>query len=308
MRAFIFPGQGAQTVGMLAPWLTEPVAAALFQQLPAAIYHSAMHGPDEVLRQTTHAQPALYAVGYAAYAAYRAAGGAPAALVAGHSLGEYTALAAAEVVSFADGLRLVQARATAMANAAPDGGTMAAVLGLTAEVVQACCDAHGAVIANDNCPGQIVIAGTVTAVHGAAEAAKAAGARRIIALPVAGPFHSPLMAPAVAPLAAALAETTFHTPVCPVVLNTTAAPTQDPALIKTELLKQLVGQVRWRESLLTLAALGVTAVVECGTGKVLTGLVNKTAPQIRTHALTNPTEMATLLTAAVTPVTATTVE
>ena len=299
MKAFIFPGQGAQTVGMFAPWLTNPTAAALLAELPQDLQIIVAQGPEEALRQTTQAQPALYAVGYAAYAAYLAAGGRPADVVAGHSLGEYTALAAAGVFSFTDGLRLVHARATAMAAAYPTGGAMAAVLGLEVATLEACCTPHGAVIANDNCPGQVVIAGAIAAVQAAGEAAKAAGAKRVIPLPVAGPFHSPLMAPAAAALAAALEKTPFQPPRCPVVLNTTAAPTQDPMLIKAELLKQLTGRVRWRESVRALAQHGATTVVECGVGQVLTGLVTKTAPELPTKlhtlALTNPTEMANLL-------------
>lgn len=297
--AALFPGQGSQMVGMGQALAAHPVTAPLFAEANEALCFDLAslmaQGPTETLTRTINAQPALFVVGYAAYHYWRACGGAAPVLMAGHSLGEYTALAAAGVFSFAEGVKLVQARGLAMSQAYPEGGAMAAVLGMNIDVLQEITASAGCVVANDNCPGQVVMSGTCVAVEKAAESAKASGAKRVVMLPVSGPFHSPLMGSALPALAEAMANVGFKNATIPVVMNVTAQPEREAFAIKQHLLAQLTGPVRWRETVQTLAALGVTDAYEFGVGRVLGGLVGKCSEKIVTHSLTSPAEMDSLL-------------
>ncbi|HEX8386506.1 MAG TPA: ACP S-malonyltransferase [Rubricoccaceae bacterium] len=287
MTAFLFPGQGSQAPGMGADLFeTSPEARALFDEADAVLgvsLTSLMFGDAaDALRPTEITQPALYVHSLAADAALRARGLRP-DVAAGHSLGEWSALAATGAVSFADGLRAVRRRGELMAQAGTvRPGAMSAVLGLDADTLEAACreaTAAGegeAVPANYNDPGQIVISGDAGAVERAGVLCTAAGAKRVVPLPVSGAFHSPLMAFARDGLAEALAGLSISAPSCPVVLNVTAEPTQSPDEIRARLLEQLTAPVRWAQSVERMAALGVTRFVEVGTGAVLSGLVRRT--------------------------------
>jgi [acyl-carrier-protein] S-malonyltransferase len=285
-RAFVFPGQGAQTVGMGRDLFeNSPAARAAFAAVDAACGFSVsalcFDGPDERLKETRFTQPALYAVHVAALAACREAGLEPDA-VAGHSIGEYAALVAAGALSVDDGARLVALRGAAMARAgAASPGTMAAVLGLDADTVRAVCAATTGVVvpANDNAPGQIVISGQSDAVAAASVALKAAGAKRVLPLAVSGAFHSPLMEPAAHELRAALTTASVHDPALPVVANITADFVGTAAQVRENLAAQVAGPVRWVESVQRLAAAGVAEFVECGPGSVLAGLIKRIAPE-----------------------------
>ena len=290
--AFLFPGQGSQTVGMGADLASFPDAQARFDEADEVLGFAltdAMFGRGqdadaaaEQLRQTEITQPALYVHSLAAAAVLEARGIRP-DMAAGHSLGEYSALAACGACSFADGLRIVRTRGLLMAKAG-DGrpGTMAAVLGLGDDAVERVCaeasDAGDGVVvaANYNAPGQVVVSGDPGAVDRAIEAAKAAGARRALPLPVSGAFHSPLMEDARAALGAALEAVDWQPPRCPVYLNVTARPTTDPAEIRARLLEQLTSPVRWSQTLQAMPADGAERFVEVGTGSVLSGLVKRT--------------------------------
>lgn len=302
--AFVFPGQGSQSVGMLDAWADNAVvqtvmkkaSEALDQDLNALI----ASGPAEQLNLTTNTQPVMLASSYAMYAAYLAEGGVKPAVVAGHSLGEYTALAAADVLGLEDAVRLVRIRANAMQDAVPVGtGSMAAVLGLDDDVVKKVCAeaAQGEVVeaVNFNAPAQVVIAGNKAAVERACELAKAAGAKRALVLPVSAPFHSSLLEPAAAVLADALAKLTFHTPAFDVINNVDVAVLQDPTQIKDALVRQAWHAVRWVETIQKMQAEGVTHIVECGPGKVLTGLVKRIAPEVNALSITDPASLATVL-------------
>lgn len=302
--AFVFPGQGSQSVGMLDAWADNAVVqgvmkkagAALGQDLNALI----ATGPAEQLNLTTNTQPVMLAASYAMYEAYLAEGGVKPAVVAGHSLGEYTALAAAGVVGLEDAVRLVRIRANAMQEAVPVGtGSMAAVLGLDDDVVKKVCAeaAQGEVVeaVNFNAPAQVVIAGSKAAVERACELAKAAGAKRALVLPVSAPFHSSLLEPAAAVLADALAKLTFNTPAFDVINNVDVAVLQDPAQIKDALVRQAWHAVRWVETIQKMQAEGVTHIVECGPGKVLTGLVKRIAPEVNALSITDPASLASVL-------------
>ncbi len=302
--AFVFPGQGSQSVGMLDAWADNAVVqdvmkkagAALDQDLNALI----ATGPAEQLNLTTNTQPVMLAASYAMYEAYLAEGGVKPAVVAGHSLGEYTALAAAGVVGLEDAVRLVRIRANAMQEAVPVGtGSMAAVLGLDDDVVKKVCAeaAQGEVVeaVNFNAPAQVVIAGSKEAVERACELAKAAGAKRALVLPVSAPFHSSLLEPAAAVLADALAKLTFNTPAFDVINNVDVAVLQDPAQIKDALVRQAWHAVRWVETIQKMQAEGVTHIVECGPGKVLTGLVKRIAPEVNALSITDPASLASVL-------------
>ncbi len=280
MHALLFPGQGSQRPGMGAAWRDHPSWAVVDRLGDVAGVDLAallVDADADTLRLTANSQPATFALSLVVLDAVRAAGLAiePGAL-AGHSLGEYTALVAAGVLSDTDAVRLVVARGRAMQRAADaTPGTMAAVLGLDPEAVaEACAGVVGTWTANDNAPGQVVIAGTVAGVAEASDAARRLGAKRVMALPVGGAFHSPLMAPAQELLDLALADASFATASVPVVANVDAA-------VHTEgfaslLSAQLVVPVRWRESLATLAGLGVTTWVELGPGTELSGMVKRT--------------------------------
>jgi [acyl-carrier-protein] S-malonyltransferase len=304
-RAFTFPGQGSQAVGM-GKDLAEafPEARAVFAEVDEALGQKLsvlmFEGPDETLRLTANAQPALMAVSMAVVRVLAAKGIAvkdKAAFVAGHSLGEYSALCAAGVFSLADTAKLLRIRGEAMQQAVPVGqGAMAAILGLDLEtVLRAVNDAEdGEVcgVANDNAPGQVVISGHAGAVGRAIELLKAAGAKRALPLPVSAPFHCALMRPAADAMAHALDRVTMNAPVVPVVVNVLARPTSDPAAIRQHLVEQVTGMVRWTESVRWLAGEGgVTELYELGAGKVLTGLAKRIAPDTAASAVGTPADV-----------------
>ena len=286
--AFTFPGQGSQAVGMgkdLADTYAE--ARAVFQEVDEALGEklstTIFEGPEETLTLTANAQPALMAVSMAVIRVMQARGldlKSKVAYVAGHSLGEYSALCAAGMFSISDTARLLRIRGNAMQAAVPAGeGAMAAIIGLEAEDVEAACAegrAHGAVqIANDNGGGQLVISGLKPAVEAAAASATAKGAKRALMLPVSAPFHSSLMQPAADAMSVALAGVAKSAPVVPVIANVRAAPVSDPDEIARLLVEQVTGQVRWRETVAWFAANGVDTLAEIGAGKVLTGLARR---------------------------------
>ena len=284
MNAFMFPGQGAQFPGM-AKELYEgnPQARAMFERaneiLGFNITDIMFDGTADQLKQTKVTQPAIFL--HSVILAMCSPDFKP-DMVAGHSLGEFSALTAAGALDFEDGLRLVAIRAMAMQKACEaEPGTMAAVLALpTARVEEICAETEGVVVpANYNCEGQIVISGSVEAVSAASQKMKEAGAKRALILPVGGAFHSPLMQPAAEELAEGIASVEFRKPVCPVYQNVTAMPTTDPQQIRKNLLAQLTSPVRWTQSVVNMVADGADRFVECGPGKVLQGLVSKIAPQ-----------------------------
>ena len=286
MLAFLFPGQGAQAPGMAADLYDLPEARALLDEADAVLGFALtdlMFGDDaEALRPTEVTQPALYAHSLAANAVLASRGVRP-DLAAGHSLGEWSALAAVGAMSFADGLRAVRRRGELMAQAGDvRPGAMSAVLGLDAAALEAVCEAasqsgEGEVVpANYNDPGQIVISGDAPAVERAGAAATEAGARRVVPLPVSGAFHSPLMTFARDGLKETLEALEIRVPSCPVVLNVTAEPTTDPDEIRLRLLDQLTAPVRWAQSLKRMKSEGAERFVEVGTGKVLSGLARRT--------------------------------
>ena len=303
--AFIFPGQGSQAVGM-GKELAEafPAARAVFDEVDAALGEKLSsliwEGPIETLTLTANAQPALMAVSLAAARALETGFGvkiSQARFVAGHSLGEYSALAAAGALSVTDAARLLRKRGEAMQAAAPAGtGAMAALIGKVdvevAEAIAAEGSAAGVVVvANDNNNGNVVISGSKAGVEAAIAAAKAKGVKAI-PLPVSAPFHSPLMAPAAEAMRAALASATVNAPVVPVVANVTARPVSDPAEIKKLLVEQVTGRVRWRECVQWMAGEGgVATFVETGAGKQLSGMVKRNAPEAATVALNVPADL-----------------
>ena len=303
--AFIFPGQGSQSVGMLATLVQRPEVAELLavadRVLGEPISRLIADGPAEELALTTNTQPAMLLAGLACLAAWRSAGGFEPDFVAGHSLGEYTALAAADAIDVDVALSLVRLRARAMQEAVPVGvGAMAAILGLADEqVAQACArgregpgNLHEVVDpANFNAPSQVVIAGHKGAVDRACAAAKALGAKRAVLLPVSAPFHSSLLAPAGAQLQRALAEVALRAPRTPMVNNIDVAVQTDPALIKDALVRQAYGPVRWVEVVQALSARGVDHFIEFGPGKVLSGLVKRIAPAVRIDAVHDATSL-----------------
>ena len=288
MIAYIFPGQGSQSVGMGRDVYEQSAAArAIFDQAQAVLGFDLAQlcfaGPENELTATQNAQPALLTVSVALLAAMREAGmNEQPAWTAGHSLGEYSALVAAGALEFADALRLVRRRGELMAQA--NEGTMAAVMGLELEPLQTICadvqDLGACVVANQNAPGQLVISGAVEAVQAASERAKAAGAKRVMPLNVSAAFHSPLMQAAAAGLAETVAITPINDAAIPVIANTTAQPIRTVAEIKHELVAQVTAPVRWIDTIQTLAQHGVTQVVEIGAGSVLTGLVKRIAPDV----------------------------
>ena len=283
MKVFMFPGQGSQFPGMAKElYETNPTAREMFDRaneiLGFDITEIMFDGTAEDLKQTKVTQPAVFL--HSVILAKCSPDFKP-DMVAGHSLGEFSALTAAGALDFEDGLRLVSIRAHAMQKACEaNPGTMAAILALPAETIEAvCAEVDGIVVpANYNCEGQIVISGAVDAVAEASERLKAAGAKRALILPVGGAFHSPLMQPAAEELAAGIESVEFKTPVCPVYQNATALPTTDPAEIKKNLLAQLTAPVRWTQSVMNMVADGAASFTESGAGKVLQGLVSKIAP------------------------------
>lgn len=309
MRTFIFPGQGSQTVGMgLTLAKAYPDAARVFEEVDSTLGISLSQiiweGPDDVLTLTENAQPALLAVSVAILRALSVEGydfSASGSYVAGHSLGEYSALTAVGSLSLADSARLLRLRGQAMQRAVPVGrGAMAAILGLDFDIVrelaqEACVGDEVCALANDNAPGQIVISGFRSAVLRAIAGAREAGAKRAIELAVSAPFHCSLMQPAQDEMATALAEIEINPPGLPVIANVTAAPTRTPEEIRALLVAQVTGLVRWRESMLYLADAGVDELVEIGAGKVLTGLARRIDPRLSARALNTAEDVVAFL-------------
>jgi [acyl-carrier-protein] S-malonyltransferase len=286
-NAFVFPGQGSQFVGMgKILYETNATAKAMFEKaneiLGFNISEIMFNGTDEQLKQTKVTQPAIFIHSVIAYLTIPAENAVVPDMVAGHSLGEFSALVANKTLSFEDALRLVSVRAKAMQAACEiQASTMAAVLALADEKVEEICvqiqKESGEVVvpANYNCPGQLVISGSIKGIEIACEQMKAAGAKRALVLPVGGAFHSPLMNPAKIELAAAIEATTFNTPICPVYQNVVATAVSDPAQIKENLIAQLTGAVKWTQTVQAMVADGATHFTEVGPGKVLQGLVQK---------------------------------
>ncbi|HRO61043.1 MAG TPA: ACP S-malonyltransferase [Burkholderiaceae bacterium] len=305
--AFVFPGQGSQAVGMLDAFAGSPAVQALLAEADAALGEPLSgliaDGPAEALALTVNTQPAMLVAGLACYRAWLEAGGPQPRAVAGHSLGEYTALAAAGAIGVADAVRLVRLRAQAMQEAVPVGqGAMAAILGLEdATVAQACSEAleghAGEVVepVNFNAPSQVVIAGHRTAVERACERAKALGAKRALPLPVSAPFHSSLLEPAGRRLAEALQGIELRAPQFDLVNNVDVAIESDPARIRDALVRQASHAVRWVEVVQRLKSLGVTQVVEFGPGKVLAGLVSRIDKSLKVAAVHDPASLEKLL-------------
>ena len=301
--AFVFPGQGSQSVGMLDAWNDHPVVEATLEEASEALGQDLgqlIHeGPKETLALTTNTQPVMLVAAVAAYRVWMAEGGARPSFVAGHSLGEYSALVASEVLSLSQAVPLVRLRAQAMQEAVAVGaGAMAAVLGLqAAQVVAICAQAQsefapdsGEVVqaANFNDPGQTVISGSQQAVEKACELLKAAGAKRTLLLPVSAPFHCAMMEPAAQRLRSHLADLSLGAPQIPVINNIDVAQETDPARIRDALFRQAFGPVRWVETIQRMKQLGVSHVVECGPGKVLSGMVKRISPDLQSHALYDP--------------------
>ena len=302
-RAFVFPGQGAQTLGM-GRALAEayPAARAVFEEVDAALgerLSDVIWGEDEgALTLTANAQPALMATSMAAMRALEAEGVsvADAAFVAGHSLGEYSALCAAGALGVADAARLLRTRGLAMQSAVPVGeGAMAALLGVDLETARAVAReaAEGDVLeaANDNDPSQVVLSGTRAAVERAVEAAKARGAKRAVMLPVSAPFHCALMEPAARAMANALDDVDIEPPAVPVISNVYAYGETDPAQIRTLLVKQVTAPVRWRESVMHMGEQGVTETWEIGAGRALTGMIRRVNRDMATRTVATPEEV-----------------
>jgi [acyl-carrier-protein] S-malonyltransferase len=305
-RAFLFPGQGSQAVGMgkslaeafaSARAVFEEVDEALSQKLSRIIWQ----GPEEDLTLTENAQPAIMAASLAVIAVLKQEGGLDLArharLVAGHSLGEYSALCAAGAFTLADAARLLKVRGRAMQSAVPVGeGAMTALIGAEIDVAEAVAKEAAAaggvcVIANDNAPGQVVVSGSKDALDRVPDIAKAHGVRRSIPLSVSAPFHCPLMQPAAEAMREALANVTIRPPAVPVLANVTAGESAEPDTIRRLLVEQVTGRVRWRESMLALRSLGVDATVEAGGNKILTGMVKRTDKELQTITLDTPAEI-----------------
>ncbi|MGZ5145253.1 MAG: ACP S-malonyltransferase [Burkholderiales bacterium] len=302
--ALVFPGQGSQTVGMMEPFAESQIVRSVFADASEALgedlWKLVSKGPAEALSSTVNTQPVMLTAGYAIYRAWLEAGGPEPAIVAGHSLGEYTALVAAGVLQFRDAVPLVRFRALAMQDAVPLGtGAMAAVLGLDDDAVRSACrEASLTEVVqpvNFNAPSQVVIAGHRAAVERAAEAAKAAGAKRAVMLPVSAPFHSSLLEPAAKRLADYMGRVAFNTPRIPVVNNVDVAVLKNTDEIKQALSRQACNPVRWVEVIRKMAELGVTAVAECGPGKVLAGLTKRIVPGLQGYAITDPQSLAQTL-------------
>jgi [acyl-carrier-protein] S-malonyltransferase len=307
--AFLFPGQGSQAVGMgkaLADAL--PAARAVFEEVDETLGEklsaTIFEGPETELTRTRNAQPALMAVSLAVVRALEAEGIAVnthASFVAGHSLGEYSALAAAGSFSIGDTARLLRIRGDAMQKAVPEGiGAMAALLGIDLEPAlqiaeQAANAEEVCEVANDNAPGQVVVSGHKAAVERAIAIAKENGARRAMLLPVSAPFHCALMEPAAEVMANALASAKIHAPEVPVVSNVLAAPLSDPTEIRWRLVEQVTGTVRWRQSIMWIGENGVDRLVEIGAGKVLTGLAKRIVPEATASAVGTPDEVRALV-------------
>jgi [acyl-carrier-protein] S-malonyltransferase len=305
--AFVFPGQGSQAVGMLDAWGDHPAVTETLREasdaLDADVARLIREGPKETLALTTNTQPVMLVAGIAAWRAWLSEQGARPSVVAGHSLGEYSALVASGVLTLAQAAPLVRFRAQAMQQAVPVGaGAMAAILGMSADKVRSGCaeatasfgagSAEIVEAVNFNDPMQTVIAGSKAAVDKACEVLKASGAKRALPLPVSAPFHSSLMRPAAEALREKLASVSFAAPQIPVVNNIDVAVETDPSRIRDALVRQAAGPVRWVECVQALKARGVEMVVECGPGRVLAGMVKRIEPELGTAAIYDPATLA----------------
>lgn len=305
--AFVFPGQGSQAVGMLDAWGDHPAVAETLREASEALSEDVAalikNGPKEELALTTNTQPVMLVAGVAAWRAWLAEGGAAPSVVAGHSLGEYSALVASGVLTLAQAAPLVRFRARAMQQAVPVGvGAMAAVLGMdSSKVVAGCAEATASFgtgspeiveAVNFNDPMQTVIAGSKAAVDKACELLKANGAKRALLLPVSAPFHSSLMKPAAEALREKLTTITFAAPQIPVLNNIDVAVETDPDRIRDALVRQAAGPVRWVESVQALKLRGVAAIIECGPGKVLAGMVKRITPELEAASVYDPATLA----------------
>jgi [acyl-carrier-protein] S-malonyltransferase len=295
--AFVFPGQGSQSAGMMQPFADSKAVREVFGEASEALgqdlWKLAAEGPAEELNATVNTQPLMLTAGYAVYRAWRDAGGAEPAVMAGHSLGEYSALVAAGALAFRDALPLVRFRAQAMQEAVPMGeGAMAAILGLEDDAVRAACGeaAQGQKVeaVNFNAPSQVVIAGHRAAVERGMAAAKAKGAKRAVMLPVSAPFHSSLLKPAADKLASYLDSVQIKAPRIPVINNVDVAMESEPQRIKQALASQASNPVRWVEIVRRMAGEGILHVAECGPGKVLAGLTRRIDGSLQGHAITDP--------------------
>ncbi len=304
MLAFVFPGQGSQSLAMLADFADQKVVRDCFAEASAAVdmdlWALSQDGPEALLNQTANTQPVLLAADVALWRLWTARSGRLPQLLAGHSLGEYAALVAAGVLELADATRLVRIRGEAMQAAVPAGvGAMAAVLNADESTIDEVCAevAKGEVVsaANLNAPGQIVIAGHASAVERAREALQARGIKRVLPLPVSVPSHCALMAPAVAPLAAALSQIELHAPTIPVLHNVDARERSDSAGIARALLDQLSSPVRWTATMAAMRAAGIERMVECGPGKVLCGLAKRGAEGAQARSLASAADFAATL-------------
>lgn len=304
--AFVFPGQGSQSVGMLDAWAGDATVADTLAQASAALGQDLAGliagGPAEQLNLTTNTQPVMLASAVAMYRAWLAAGGPEPALVAGHSLGEYSALTAAQSLALEDAVRIVRVRADAMQTAVPVGtGGMAAILGLDDDAVRDVCAeaAQGEMVeaVNFNAPSQVVIAGHATAVARACDLAKAAGAKRALPLPVSAPFHSRLLEPAAAILGQALAGVALASPRIELINNVDVASPTEPAAIRDALVRQAWHPVRWVETVRAMKDRGVTHVVECGPGKVLSGLTRRIDKDLQSFNISDPASLEATLAA-----------
>lgn len=298
--AFVFPGQGSQSVGMFDAWSGNSAATETIRQASQALGQDLAElmrqGPSQALDLTTNTQPVMLAAAVAIYNAWRDAGGNKPAVVAGHSLGEYSALTAAGALDLQDAVRLVRVRADAMQDAVPVGtGAMAAILGLDdATVQQACAEAAGDQVVepvNFNAPAQVVIAGHLAAVERACEQAKKSGARRAVMLPVSAPFHSSLLRPAADVLEQALADVPMRSPSMTLINNVDVASPDLPEAIKNALTRQAWHPVRWVEIIQLMKRDGVTHVIECGPGKVLSGLTRRIDRDLVSLSITDPASM-----------------
>jgi len=300
--AFVFPGQGSQSVGMMAAYgdAVQQTFIEASEALGFDLWELVANGPTDSLNQTVNTQPAMLTAGVAVWRLWQQQGGAMPAMMAGHSLGEYTALACAGAIGFADAVRLVRLRAEAMQSAVPEGvGAMAAVLGLDDDTVRAVCAeaAQGEVLeaVNFNSPGQVVIAGNKNAVDRGCALAKDKGAKRALPLPVSVPSHCALMGPAAEKLAAALADIEIKTPAVPVLHNADVASYTDASAIRDALTRQLYRPVRWVETVQAMGGQGVQLIAECGPGKVLAGLNKRILDNVPTLAITDATALEAVL-------------
>ncbi|AVN33241.1 ACP S-malonyltransferase [Serratia marcescens] len=303
--AFVFPGQGSQTVGMLAELAAQfPIVEETFGEASSALgydlWQLVQQGPAEELNKTWQTQPALLAASVAIFRVWQQQGGKAPALMAGHSLGEYSALVCAGVLDFKAAIRLVELRGKLMQEAVPEGtGAMYAIIGLDNDAIAKACEesAQGQVVSpvNFNSPGQVVIAGNKEAVERAGVACKAAGAKRALPLPVSVPSHCALMKPAADKLAVALQDITFKAPQVPVVNNVDVRTENDPEAIRSALVRQLYSPVRWTESVEFIAAQGVTSLLEVGPGKVLTGLTKRIVDTLTAAAVNDTASLSAAL-------------